>query len=100
MASIGTDVYALSGSDNRIYHIQDKSYVYNNLVIIAQSRYYVAGYKTKLLNTEFDGIDQPIYWFVDAWYYTLQDGLQKTVPTYYGDGTQWINFKNPPSNNN
>ena len=32
--------------------------------------------------------------FSNVYYYTTSDGLDNTIPTYYGDGTQWIKFKN------
>ena len=32
--------------------------------------------------------------FYDAYHYTAENGLDDTIPTYYGDGTQWIKFKN------
>ena len=32
--------------------------------------------------------------FYNVYYYTTSDGLDDTIPTYYGDGTQWIKFKN------
>lgn len=32
--------------------------------------------------------------FDDVYYNTIESGLDDTLPTYYGDGTQWIKFKN------
>lgn len=98
--AIGTNVYTLGESVNKCYHINSKTYELDNLVIISQGKHYAAGCSTELYDTDFDSNAQPIYWFVDAWHYTTADGLDTTSPTYYGDGTQWINFKNPPSNNN
>ena len=100
---IGTDIYLFGGNGGktktRIYHIQTKTYNTDNTVIIAQGRKstgttYNTGYAVKLLNTTFDEGFEPLYGVVDAWFYTTQDGVDTTIPTYYGDGTQWIKFKN------
>lgn len=34
------------------------------------------------------------YGFDDIIHYTVSEGINNTIPTYYGDGTQWIKFKN------
>lgn len=65
----------------------------NNSVVISQGRIYNVGYGTKLVDMELFET-QPIYGFADAWFYTTENGLDYTIPTYYGDGTQWIKFKN------
>ena len=31
--------------------------------------------------------------FSDAFYYSKENGIDAAIPTYYGDGTQWIKFK-------
>lgn len=101
--AINTSIYILGGeassTKTRVYHIQTKTYDTDNTVIIAQGRKstgttYNTGYAIKLFNTTFDDGFEPLYGFVDAWFYTLEDGLDTTIPTYYGDGTQWIKFKN------
>lgn len=65
----------------------------NNSVVISQGRIYNVGYGTKLVDMDLFET-QPIYGFADAWFYTTENGLDYTIPTYYGDGTQWIKFKN------
>lgn len=101
--AINTSIYILGGeassTKTRVYHIQTKTYDTDNTVIIAQGRKstgttYNTGYVVKLLNTTFDEGFEPLYGVVDAWLYTTQDGVDTTIPTYYGDGTQWIKFKN------
>lgn len=32
--------------------------------------------------------------FDDVWYHTLQTGLDNDMPIYYGNGSEWIKFKN------
>ena len=32
--------------------------------------------------------------FYNVYYYTTSDGLDDTIPTYYGNGEEWIKFKN------
>ena len=96
--AIGTDIYLLGGNSSRtnirIYHLENKSYELDNNVIIAQGRTYDVGYNVKLFETNFESAYQPLYGFADAWFYTTQDGLIKNIPTYYGNGTSWIKFKN------
>ena len=49
-------------------------------------------YSTALIPVkDFEGLK---YTFNNVYYYTTEDGLDDTIPTYYGDGTQWIKFKN------
>ena len=92
-------VYLLSSTNNtngvtQCVQIDSKEYS-DNSVIITQGRLYQSGYAVKLFNNKmFDPL--PKYAFADAWYYTTENGLDGTMPVYYGDGTQWINFKNPP----
>ena len=89
-----TDSYKM-----QIYVAQSKIYETDNTVVISQGKVYATGYNTKLFETNFETDFQPLYGFADAWFYTLQDGLDGTMPVYYGNGTQWINIKNPPQNN-
>ncbi len=49
-------------------------------------------YKVKLVNTDI--INEIIIPFDDVAYYDDDGHLDDTIPTYYGDGTQWIKFKN------
>ena len=106
VASSLTNIYLMgnnanygSNKVNRRFNTVSKSYETDNTVVIAQGRTYDIGYNIKLFNTPFEAEYQPLYGFADAWFYTTQDGLITDIPTYYGDGTQWVNFKNPPSNN-
>ena len=96
--AIGTDIYLLGGdsskTNTRIYHLENKSYATDNSVIIAQGRTYNVGYSVKLFETEFESAYQPLYGFADAWFYTIANGLDTTIPTYYGNGTSWVKIKN------
>jgi len=101
--AIGTNIHIFGGSGDktatRIYHLQTKTYETDNTVIIAQGRAstgktYNTGYTTELFDTDFDENFKPLYGLVDVWFYTTQDGIILDIPTYYGDGTQWVKFKN------
>lgn len=46
------------------------------------------------LSTVKGAVNQLLYTFDDAFYYSVDNGLHTTIPTYYGDGNQWIKFKN------
>ena len=100
-----SDIYLLGGvtSDstydfniNRILHLAGKSYETDNTVVLAEG----TTYSTELFDTNFEEGYKPKYNFSDAFFYTTQDGLDGTMPVYYGNGTQWINIKNPPQNQN
>lgn len=97
---VGKKIYLFGGSGyptkTQIYNAESKEYE-NNTLVIAQGKTYNVGYNVELITVDnFE--QQPLYGFADAWFYTTQDGLDGTMPVYYGDGTQWINIKNPPSN--
>lgn len=92
-----SDTAVYDGID--IYHFNGKTYPNDNSLIIAQGRSgrgatYNIGYAIELFDTNFDENFKPLYGLVDAWFYTIQDGIISDIPTYYGDGTQWIKFKN------
>lgn len=75
--------------------IESKEYE-DNSVVISQGRLYNVGYATELFSNNL--MQEPaLYALADAWFYTTEDGLITNIPSYYGDGIQWINFKNPPS---
>lgn len=61
----------------------------NNSILISQG---MGDYKTELINTDTSG--NLNYYFHDVWHYTRENGLDKTIPTYYGNGTEWVKFKN------
>ena len=51
-------------------------------------------YKTQLFTSDL--VDSSVkYNFSDVWLYEDETGLLTDIPTYFGDGTQWINIKNP-----
>lgn len=59
-------------------------------VIIVQGE---GQYKTKLLSIS-DIQGNLLYPFDDVYYNTTESGLDDTLPTYYGTGTEWVKFKN------
>lgn len=93
-------------------------YLENNKIIIFQSNKKVLGYaltydsvydyednsvvvwdgfgkyKTQLTKSADNQEGKIKTLFYDAYHYTTENGLDDTIPTYYGDGTQWIKFKN------
>ena len=95
--AVGTDFYVLGSASssyskyNRIYHTKNSSYSTNNTVVLVKGNTYSAEIITTNL---FEEGYQPIINFSDVYYYTTQNGLNGTIPTYYGDGTSWTKFKN------
>ena len=90
-------IYIFSYPNIQCLKVIGKTYEQDNLVVINQGKYASVGYEIELYNNSKD-VTSPKYAFVDAWYYTLAGGLETDIPTYYGDGTQWINIKNPINN--
>lgn len=85
----------ISGTNQnaRAFVLESDTYEQDNLVVINQGKYGAVGYDVELFsNTK--SLTPPVYPVADVYYYTIEDGLDDTIPTYYGDGTQWIKFKN------
>lgn len=61
----------------------------NNSILLLEGN---NGYKTQLVNSDIQG--RTVTSIIDAWHYTTENGVNETLPTYYGDGTQWNCFKN------
>lgn len=70
-----------------IVQTQEKTYEDKSIVIQVKPMSNI--YSTKLLK------EQNIsFCFMDTFYYSAENGLDRTIPTYYGNGTEWIKFKN------
>lgn len=74
----------------------DSVYSYENNSVIIWDGF--GKYKTQMTQSAENQEGKIQTLFYDVYHYTTENGLDDTIPTYYGDGTQWINFKNPPSN--
>lgn len=62
----------------------------NNSIVVSQGN---NKYFTELISDE--NIDGKILFpFNNAYFNTTENGFDNTIPTYYGDGTQWVKFKN------
>lgn len=69
---------------NNIIEFEDKA------VVINQGN----TYSTQILSAPENVQGRLTNSFNDAWYNTTENGLDDTISTYYGDGTEWIKFKN------
>lgn len=92
--SDGKEIYIFGGNSDvklvRIMSLVPKSYDKDNAIILSQNPDYK--YTTELVDSEvINGLQ---YEFNDVYYYTIQDGLDNTIPTYYGNGISWVKFKN------
>ena len=98
--TVGTDIYVFGGistyTQRLVYSLASKIYL-DNTVVINQGKYQSGSHDIVLYNNSKD-ITPAKYPLKDAYFYTTQNGLDGSMPVYYGDGTQWINIKNPPSN--
>ena len=96
---IGTFIYLMGTGISpynivQVYALESKTYT-QNTVVISQGKFSNVGYEIELFSNTKD-TTPPLYAFADAWFYG--QSLETNIPTYYGDGTQWINLKNPPQN--
>jgi hypothetical protein len=65
----------------------------SNAVVVVQAPISKGEYNVSLWTYPFikGGLKQSFY---DAFYYNIEEGLKKGYPTYYGNGENWIKFKN------
>lgn len=93
--SVGNRVYVFGGRQypKKVQVLEFPSVDFENKSIVLLNG---SAYKTQLYSNDL--VDNSVkYPFSNAWYYTTEGGLETDIPSYYGNGTQWINFKNPPS---
>jgi hypothetical protein len=64
----------------------------NNSVILSQAPIQKSFIQTQLWDIVLQ--NRLLYSFYDAYYYNKENGFAIGVPTYYGNGTEWIKFKN------
>lgn len=79
----------LFGSVIQVFVINYKDYPDKSIVVWGNS----GKYKTELYDDERI-IGSPKFAFHDVWEYTNENKLDNNIPTYYGNGTSWIKFKN------
>lgn len=93
-SAVNNYIYLFGGTSYptkvQVYVLESKTYQQDNLVVILQGN---SGYKTELYSNVKD-VTPPKYSFLDAWYYTIQGGLETDIPTYYGNDTAWTKIKN------
>lgn len=90
-------IVCVSDTSNNIYfdHFTvsyDAIYNYENNSVVVWDGF--GKYKTQLTKSAENQEGKIQTLFYDAYHYTTENGLDDTIPTYYGDGTQWIKFKN------
>lgn len=91
-------VFISKGSSNNISNIYNFALTYNAVYDYENNSVVVwdgfGKYKTQLTKSADNQEGKIKTLFYDAYHYTTENGLDDTIPTYYGDGTQWIKFKN------
>lgn len=104
-AILSTSYAEFANVDGTLYHLQsnkvrrklsfiDNDLYSDNTVILIKDR---NGYEIELVDTKafMANIEGKITTCIsDALHYTKDNGLNPTVPTYYGNGTEWVKFKN------
>lgn len=91
---MNNNIYLFGGGVNptkvQVLQFPSSDFDDNSVVLLNGSTYETQLFTNPLVD------DSVKYQFADVWFYTDNDGLITDIPTYYGDGTQWINIKNPP----
>ena len=88
---VGNRFYVVDGSGKiHYFSLTTKKYDKNTL-ILAQGKYNQVGYEIKPFSNKLIK-DNLIFQFTNAWFYS--DHLETDLPTYYGNGTEWIKIKN------
>ena len=91
--AIGNNIYLLGGNSKTTYNykfsLELKNNIPNNSLVIEQSGIL---YNTALFDNDF--VDKLQYKFTNVWLKNEDGSLDTTTSIYYGDGTQWIKFKN------
>ena len=78
----------------KVLPLSTKEYT-DKSIVINQGKYNSSFYEIELFLSDIISNNYPAkYLLVDAWYYTTQDKIDDTIPTYYGNGTSWIKIKN------
>lgn len=93
VVSVLNKIYLLGGDSHmtmiQVYELPILSFDDKTIILIQGT----GQYKTQLYeNEDIDG--RLLYSFDDVKYNTTEDGLDDTLPTYYGTGTEWVKFKN------
>lgn len=99
LAYVGGSIVALEDSattaKNYRYNLTSKTYE-NGTVIIYRTKEYYGIYQTELVSLPkemFTGVNtRTLSGFDDVYMYS-NNNLNENLPTYYGDGTKWVQFK-------
>lgn len=91
---VDNNIYLLGGElDNstniQVYSLPDQSFENNSIVVVQGN----ATYKTQMYE-DYNITGRLLYGFSDVQYNTTENGLDNTLETYYGTGTEWVKFKN------
>lgn len=93
---VDNKVFIMPQSTENIMYVYaltyDSVYSYENNSVVVWDGF--GAYKTQLTKSAENQEGKIQTLFYNAYHYTIENGLDDTIPTYYGDGTQWIKFKN------
>lgn len=88
---INNSIFITSGDSKDALFIEIPNKIFeDNSIVIKQGTIY----STQIIPSPQEISGRIVNKFDDAWHNTRENGLNNTIPTYYGDGTSWIKFKN------
>lgn len=80
-------LYLFSQKKVQIMELPLKNFEHNSIVIDESS----SNYETEIITTD---VENGLHYKFKDIFFNTENGFDNTIPTYYGDGTQWIKFKN------
>lgn len=92
---VNNSIYRIGGADRdtiEVFPFETSSYN-NNSLILVQNEDMNSFISTQLIELP-KGLNRLKYKINDVFYYNTETGLNLEIPTYYGDGTKWVKFKN------
>jgi hypothetical protein len=89
----GNTSYTYSKYIARLDYTDVEDYSGPDAGVVSHSHKYYSKYFTNLI--QFDNVlGDILFGFEDLIYYDPISGVDHSIPIYYGDGTEWIRFKN------
>ena len=90
------EIYGLTGSDSKLMYWTPMAMTSgeydNDSIILTQAPIQKSFIQTQLWDIVLQ--NRLLYSFYDAYYYNKENGFAIGIPTYYGNGTEWVKFKN------
>lgn len=95
IALVDNKFYIIGGGDSSVINVlalETSTFRNNTLALVNNDN--ISSFVATELFTVLNSTTRLLYKLNDVFYYSTETGLDDTIPTYYGDGAQWIKLKN------